>query len=328
MSHRLVPARQQGRLAFLIVTSLALAAAVAQISLGGIVRITDSGLGCPDWPLCHGKLFPPMELHTLIEYSHRLSAVLLGTLVLASAIMAWRSYRADSRVTGSTTLALALVGVAAVLGGITVRTELDSWAVLVHLGLAEMVAACVVVALVSSWRGEGPRADLQGGDARSEGMDLLVLGTVAGTFGLILSGSYMVGQGYGSSCSTWPLCRGSVLPEGDPYLVHMAHRIVAGIVGLMVLAMGVWAWVRGFGRRVRWASLAAVALLALQVAIGAATVWSGFPMALRAVHLGVATLLWTSVVSVAALHYVSGRLELGRVEVAAAPMSRMEGVAT
>ena len=56
---------------------MALAAAVAQISLGGIVRITDSGLGCPDWPLCHGKLLPPLELHTLIEYSHRLSASVL-----------------------------------------------------------------------------------------------------------------------------------------------------------------------------------------------------------------------------------------------------------
>ena len=55
----------------MVVAALALLAAVGQVTLGGVVRLTDSGLGCPDWPLCHGKLIPPAEFHTLIEYSHR-----------------------------------------------------------------------------------------------------------------------------------------------------------------------------------------------------------------------------------------------------------------
>ena len=62
---------------------LALIDAVAQVTLGGIVRVTGSGLGCPDWPLCYGQIIPPFKLDTLIEYSHRLSGMILGILVLS-----------------------------------------------------------------------------------------------------------------------------------------------------------------------------------------------------------------------------------------------------
>ena len=57
-----------------------------------------------------------------------------------------------------------------------------------------------------------------------------------GTLLLILSGSYMVGRGFGSSCSTWPTCLGSLLPAGEVYMVHMSHRYVAALAGLLVLA--------------------------------------------------------------------------------------------
>src|SRR5688500_7861489 len=63
------------------------------IVLGGIVRATDSGLGCPDWPRCHGSFMPRCETATLIEYSHRLTASIAGLLVLAILVWTWRSYR-------------------------------------------------------------------------------------------------------------------------------------------------------------------------------------------------------------------------------------------
>ena len=61
---------------------LAVLAAIAQVTLGGVVRVTGSGLGCPDWPLCYGQIVPPFQLDALIEYSHRLSGAILGVLVL------------------------------------------------------------------------------------------------------------------------------------------------------------------------------------------------------------------------------------------------------
>ena len=309
----------------MVVAALALLAAVGQVTLGGVVRLTDSGLGCPDWPLCHGKLIPPAEFHTLIEYSHRLSATLLGILVLATAVLAWRSHRNDPRLTVSTTLGLVLVVIAAVLGGVTVRTELDSWAVLVHLSVAQLLIACVVVALVAAWSRGSDVETTSAGDR----FDLLVSASVVGTFVLVLSGSYMVGQGYGSSCGSWPLCRGSLLPSDSPYMVHMAHRVVAGLVGALIVATFAMAWARGPRRPyVRPALLVAVVLLAVQTALGAVTVWSGFPVALRAVHLSGATLVWVAIVSVAAFHYVPGMLVLCRAEAPGAAMPGAAGVAT
>src|SRR5512136_3301140 len=64
------------------------------IPMGGIVRVTGSGLGCPDWPTCHGQLIPPMRLDAIIEYLHRFIAALTSPLILAAAIGGWWKFRA------------------------------------------------------------------------------------------------------------------------------------------------------------------------------------------------------------------------------------------
>src|SRR5256885_14545129 len=58
--------------------------AYLQIALGGIVRVSGSGLGCPDWPLCHGRPYPPADLHAVIEYSHRTVGTITGLLIIAT----------------------------------------------------------------------------------------------------------------------------------------------------------------------------------------------------------------------------------------------------
>ncbi|HEV2475593.1 MAG TPA: COX15/CtaA family protein, partial [Candidatus Dormibacteraeota bacterium] len=63
--------------------------AYLQIALGGVVRVTGSGLGCPDWPLCHGRPYPPADIHSIIEYSHRSVGTVTGVLVIATVVLAW-----------------------------------------------------------------------------------------------------------------------------------------------------------------------------------------------------------------------------------------------
>ena len=303
----------------------ALVAAVGQVALGGVVRVTDSGLGCPDWPLCHGEIVPPLEVHTLIEYSHRLSATLLGLLVVAGAAVAWRTRRGNPLALAAMGVALVLVMVAAALGGVTVVTELAWWVVLLHLALAETVVACLAVASVAGWRAAPLERSGAAGIAESGRYQMLLVITLMGTFGLMLSGSYMVGLGYGSSCATWPLCNGSVLPQGEAYMVHMTHRYAAGAVGALTAMVALSAWRRRPSSPVGWAATALLGLFLVQAALGAATVWTGFAAGLKSIHLVVATLVWVALVYLAALSFPVRGIELRRLSKGPEPLAGLEG---
>src|SRR5205823_14340181 len=67
--------------------------AYLQIALGGVVRVSGSGLGCPDWPLCQGQPYPPANLHSIIEYSHRTVGAITGVLLVATVVGAWVVFR-------------------------------------------------------------------------------------------------------------------------------------------------------------------------------------------------------------------------------------------
>ena len=302
MSKGLRPGRALAYLAL-----AALVASIVQVTLGGVVRVTGSGLGCPDWPLCDGRVIPVFERAPLVEFSHRVVASVVGLLTLAVAVLAVRRHKAEPWIRLPSLAGAFLVLVAALLGAVVVWTELAWWVRLVHLGIAEGVVACMVVVTLVTWRTGGGAASEDGSSVAW--LKVLIAASVAGTFLVILWGSYMVGYGAGSSCGTWPLCRGSLLPEGTAYAIHMIHRFMSAAAGIVLLVSAVM--VLRQGARVPWLGLAAwlaLAALAGQVLLGAWTVWAGFTIEMRAVHLAGATLLWTAVVGLATLHGMPQRL--------------------
>jgi len=117
----------------------------ALVVLGGVVRVSGSGLGCPDWPLCHGRLLPPLDLHAIIEYSHRTTASLASALIVLTAAFAWLAWRKRRDLVIPSTVALALLVVQVILGAITVRLELPPMIVLAHLATAMALLAAVCV---------------------------------------------------------------------------------------------------------------------------------------------------------------------------------------
>ena len=288
---------------FRAVALLGLIAAIAQVTLGGIVRVTNSGDACPDWPLCHGKLIPPLDYHTLLEYSHRLSATVVSILVLAALYLAWRHYRRNRPALFSTSAATILVIAAVILGGLTVLSELTWWVRLIHLGLAELVVATLALAWLSS--GTGANASLPEGTERTRVKfdHPLMWAAVAGVFIMILYGSYIVGAGYGSSCASWPMCQGWGIPDGRAFQEHMAHRYLAVIVLALVAGMGHIAWRRGVvDGEIRWLTVLTGGFLVLEILVGAFTVWFDFAAAMKSLHLTVATLMWASAVLLAAVY--------------------------
>jgi protoheme IX farnesyltransferase len=276
----------------------------ALVVLGGVVRVSGSGLGCPDWPLCHGRLLPPLDVHAIIEYSHRTTASLTSILVVLTAVVAWVAWRKRRDIVIPATVALVLLVVQVVLGAITVRLELPPMIVLAHLATAMALLAAVCVTATTVWFPDyasnarmarsAPLASAGGPVARV---------AAAGTYLLILSGSLVVGSGASGSCSAWPLCGGGFSLAFDGYpAIQLLHRGLAAAVGLLII-VSLLALLSRYRevRAVRATVALTLAALAFQVAVGAAVVTLHLPAALRGLHLALASAVWAGTVVLAVL---------------------------
>src|SRR5712692_3374503 len=148
---------------------------------GGIVRVTGSGLGCPDWPLCHGQFLPSLDPATRIEWTHRFLAIASGLTVAAMVLWTFLSYRADRRVLTLAVVVAILYPFQAVLGGITVVLELSPEWVTLHLANAELLLATLtVMAVVVRWPSVARRHE------RTPAWTWVALAAAAGTFVVLL----------------------------------------------------------------------------------------------------------------------------------------------
>jgi protoheme IX farnesyltransferase len=268
----------------------------ALVVLGGVVRVSGSGLGCPDWPLCHGRALPPLDLHAIIEYSHRTTASLASALVVLTAVFAWLAWRKRHDIVIPATVALVLLLVQVVLGAITVRLELPPMIVLAHLATAMALLAAVCVTAVAAMV---PRQ----ATAADRASAWLSRAAVGGTYLLILSGSLVVGSGASGSCDAWPLCGGglSLTFNGSP-AIQLLHRGLAAAVGVLIIVSLLALLNRHREDRAVRATVAlTLAALAFQVAVGAAVVTLHLPAALRGLHLALAGAVWAGTVVLAVI---------------------------
>ena len=279
------------------------------VVLGGVVRVTGSGLGCPDWPLCHGRVVPPWELTALIEYSHRLVAsAIVSPLVLLTCGVSWLAHRRERWLVLPSSLAVVLLVAQALLGGVTVLTELPGPVVASHLALGQALLGCLVLVMVVAYRGPwgfSHKIAEVSGAARGLGRDrfaTLALISAGAVYLLILSGSVVTASNATGACVTWPLCQGRIFPESLLPMIHMAHRLVAAVIGVFLL----YVLYQGFGDsqksgELRILSLAVGVFFGAQVLVGAFTIWSGFQPSLMALHLSTSALVWALLAGLAAL---------------------------
>ena len=300
MSARLGRYQRLGILTLLGVMSL--------IALGATVRVTDSGLACPDWPLCGGRVIPVGDYHVWIEWTHRLVASIVGLVIVAFVVATWLRYRQRSWVLWPGTAALVLLGIQVVLGGLTVTEDLAAQIVTAHLGVALMIVMLLTLALLASFvkPGEGVRPAPTA--ARTTRTVWMAVVTAVGVLSLVLLGAYVSGTDAGLACSGWPLCNDGVLPDGRLASIQVAHRYLAAFVGLLVVGLVVSAWVGRSEQRVLLGlSLAVAALYATQVMVGAANIWTTLAEGWRVSHVVLASLLWLLLVVFVAM----GALQAG-----------------
>jgi len=255
------------------------------IVIGSIVRTTGSGLSCPDWPLCGGHLIPPFEPHVMIEWFHRLVALLVSlSLVLT---LGWVVSHATvrRRLGGLAGLALVLLALQVVLGALTVWRLLSPAVVGSHLAVA-LLLFCSMLALTLLARGGA--AGQAGAPARGEPAALPVGIAAVAAYGQCLLGGIVSATHAGSAATDWPTANGQWFPPLTGLLgIQVLHRYGAYTLVALVAVAAVAAR-RASDPRVRRGAWTALGLVLAQVVLGVLNLVLRTPPWLSALHLAVA----------------------------------------
>lgn len=270
------------------------------IAVGGLVRASGAGLGCPDWPRCFGSWIPPTSAAALppefdpalfnptlmwTEYLNRVLGVSIGFAIFATTVSAWRRHRRSPRILWPTVAALLLTGYEGWLGGRVVAHELAPWIVTAHMLVALVIVQLLLWATVESLVAARPAAA-----PASARLDLFGWAAWAATAVLLLQ------VGIGTQV------RGAVddalagLPRAEVLAsigaIDAWHRELAAVVALIVIGLWVWAWLgHGTHAALRHTASAALAAVVVQIAAGMALAGFALPPAAQVIHLTVSSLL-------------------------------------
>jgi protoheme IX farnesyltransferase len=282
-----------------VVTSLLL------VTVGVVVRATGSGMGCPDWPLCHGQLLPPLgDYQAWIEWVHRTVAAIIGFLVLGLAIVAVRDHRDRASLLWPSLAAVALVGFQAWLGKETVRLNNSGVSVTAHLAAAMTLVGLLVFILA---RSSYPARI--GGRGSSQRFTLLAAFAAATIFALLLFGSQVTATSQWYVFTDWPLMNGSLFPPlTDADSAHVLHRWVAIVVGVIILVVAGAAWRTQRERpTVIRLALAAGLLFPIQAIVGGLQILTGLSGWTQTLHLALGVLIWAAMACLVTVSYYSAR---------------------
>ncbi len=264
------------------------------VAVGGLVRATESGLGCgDDWPRCRGRIVPAGDHHTWIEFGHRAIAAVLVALVAVLAVLAWRHARQRRDLLVPALVCVPLVLAQAGLGAVVVVLELEAVSVVAHLALALGLFAVVLALAVHQHRPLPEPSEIDRVAVRA--LALVALGVLA----TVLLGSYVSGREAGLAFRDWPTFDGGALPDGRGFLgwLHGAHRLLAAASGLSVAWLAWWMRRRGSEAALRRLVVGAGVALAALVLLGAANVWTELSAATRTAHLAIGALIWALLVT-------------------------------
>jgi heme A synthase len=277
--------------AFAVASRLAFATAMlmfALIAIGAAVRVTGSGLSCPDWPLCEGRLIPRFEYHVMIEWFHRLVALLVGLMLLATAGWTWAHRETRARLGLLAAGAVGLYLVQALLGALTVWKLLSPTMVSSHLAVGTLLfATLLTLGLIAQGENESEPA-VSALMARPIGLLPLAALATAWTWLQIVIGGMVSSTHAGLACPDWPLCGGQWWPPMQGLVgLHMTHRLSGYGLLLTHAATALLARRAGDSRIGTTAALAFGQTL-VQIGIGVANVLLALPSWLSVLHLATA----------------------------------------
>ena len=257
---------------------LLLGATIGLVVIGVIVRATDSGMGCPDWPLCYGQLIPPttdsgdvIAYKAWLEWIHRAIAAMIGLIVLAVVTLALRNLKDRRSLQGASIALLALVLFQAWLGRQTVLESNSGASVTAHLASAMAFVGLQVWVLARSGYSE-----TLAGIRRASGSVVAPIVAAGAIYALLLFGSNVTGTDTGLLYPDWPLMGGTLFPPITELSTPMIlHRYATAIVALILIS-SLWIVRReqGSPTQVRQLLTYATVVFAVQCVIGAVQIFT------------------------------------------------------
>jgi protoheme IX farnesyltransferase len=281
-------------------------ATYALVVIGGIVRVTGSGLGCLDWPFCTQPL-PEAYMEPLLEMTHRVVAGFVTILIALVAVTAWRGYRQHKWIFRAALVGLGVIFVQIVLGAITVLLKNHPITVVLHFGAALTMLACATIVATAA---RLPETASGGGSTALRKWAWISVVFVAG---LLFFGALVTGTSSALGCLTdWPLCRGELIPNSTDLetYINWFHRFFALITGLVLAYTTLVAWRSKDRQHSAW--LAAALMLSffvIQAAIGGAVVLSQIHLVWRGLHLALAAATWTAAIVLVVLAVRAGQTQ-------------------
>ena len=281
----------------------ACAATYLLIWVGGLVRVSGAGLGCPDWPKCFGRWIPPTDISQVpadmaplfnttlawIEYVNRLVGVVIGFLILATAVVALSRLRSDRLLVWGSVSATILVAIQGYLGSVVVSSLLEPWIVTMHFLLALVIISILVGVAVRAWRLENPE---DGQNARYPP------GTRAALALVWLLALVQIGAGtqlrgmIERQLELFPLLADRALIRGLGWWGH--SHLALGVLIAAFAAFVCWRILRRASDPswlVRFGASATLGLVLLQIVIGLGFVFFGVPPIVQLFHSWIPSLL-------------------------------------
>ncbi|HUQ87167.1 MAG TPA: COX15/CtaA family protein [Vicinamibacterales bacterium] len=263
------------------------------ILVGGLVRASGAGLGCPDWPRCFGSWIPPASAASLppqfdpaqfnptlmwTEYLNRLLGVIVGFLIFATAILAWRNHRAQPRILWTTIAAFLLVGFEGWLGGRVVAHGLAAWIVTAHLIVAIVIVQLLLYATFEAVA--GATGATGGTGATRAAIALIALTLVQAAFGTQVRGHVETAVNSG-------VARNAALATVGR--LDYLHRDLAVLVLIAATLLTLWTMSRR-SPLIQWCFVI-LGLAIGQILLGAMMAYVSLSPAAQVAHLTIASLL-------------------------------------
>jgi heme A synthase len=281
--------------------SIASATTYLLLVMGGVICVTGSGLGCPDWPMCYGRIIPPVDMGAIIETTHRFLAAVTSPLIVAAAVLGWRRHHSTWWLSRPSMAAVVLVLAVVVFGAFAVLTGLPPVVAAIDVGSALMVLALVLTTwtVAHTRRGDPSLPDrlvLGGSFAK------LAFAASTAVFLVLASGPLVADTGSIARCVGWPLY-GAVAGAAEVGgALPGVRRALGATAAVLIVSVVIQAWrvYRGSAAILCWATILTI-MFAGEAVLGALMLFHGFTMLFGVLYVAAAVGVWAMLIVLTAL---------------------------